>query len=405
MRPDSVPLGSLPPVGVVPRNMLATVIRKERYGDPVQAMQTEEIAVPEINPDEVLIAVISAGVNYNNVWASLGYPVDLIGHRQKKGCPHDFHIGGSDAAGIVYKTGSAVSRVKVGDEVVVQGGIWDHKDPFVLSGGDPVLSPSFRAWGYEINWGSFAQFCVVKDYQCLPRPQNLSWDESAVYMLTGATIYRMLFHWQPNTLKKDDVVLIWGGAGGLGVMAIQLVREFGGIPVAVVNNEEKAGICRELGAAGVVNRSNYTHWGMMPSGDIHSDESEAWRNEAMRFSKDVKKAAGDRMPAIVIEHPGEMTMPSSLLACRQGGMVVTCGGTTGYAGSFDLRYLWVLQKRIQGSHFASLDECFMVNQLVEDNRLNPVLSKVYSLDEVGQVHQMMLENLHPHGNLAVRIGY
>src|SRR5688572_2100472 len=83
--PESVPVGELPPLGVVPKKMYAQLIRPERYGDPTKAFQEELIDVPELKPDEVLVAVMAAGVNYNNVWAAMGYPVDVIGARNKKG--------------------------------------------------------------------------------------------------------------------------------------------------------------------------------------------------------------------------------------------------------------------------------------------------------------------------------
>ncbi len=404
MRPDTVAIGSLPPVGVVPRRMAAQVIRREKYGEPRSAFQLEEVEVPEIKNDEVLIAVMAAGVNYNNVFAAQGYSVDLIAYRMKHGDPLDFHIGGSEASGIVYSVGSSVSNVKVGDEVVIQGGVWDANDPEIQAGGDVVLSPGFKAWGFETNWGAFAQFSIVKGYQCLPRIQHLSWEESAVYMLTGATIYRMLFRWQPNVMKPGDVVLVWGGAGGLGVMAIQLVRESGGRAIAMVSSEDKIKTCNDLGAIATINRNEYRHWGLVPQGPGDAPEQLLFRDETKRLAREILSYTGGEAPSIVLEHPGESTMATSLFLCKPGGMVVTCGGTTGYTGSFDLRYLWMKQKRIQGSHFASLDECQAVNALVKEKRLQPVLSRTFSFEETGLAHQLMLENRHPHGNMAIRIG-
>jgi len=401
---DTVAIGELPPLGVVPKRMAAQVIRQERFGEPEHAIRLEEIEIPEIAPDEVLVAVMTAGVNFNNVWAAKGYPLDVIGLRMKNGDPYDFHIGGSEGAGIVYKTGSAVTGVSVGDEVVLHGGTFDPRDPAIAAGGDPVLSPTFRAWGFETNWGAFAQFTKVKHYQCLPKPKGLSWEEAATYILSGATIYRMLHHWTPNTVRDGDVVLIWGGAGGLGVMAIQIVKEAGGIPVAIVSSDDKREICIGLGAKGVINRNHFSHWGVLPPGDVHSVEHEAWKEEIKRFRKELTAITDGALPAIVIEHPGEATMPTSLNVCKNGGMVVTCGGTTGYTGSFDLRYLWMMQKRIQGSHFASPDECIALNRMVEQKRIRPVLSATFEFSETAHAHQLMHDNRHPYGNMAIRIG-
>jgi len=177
----------------VPARMLAQVIRQDRFGEPKQGFQVEEIAVPaELRPDEVLVYVMAAGVNYNNVWASLGSPVDVIKSRQKDPDYQPFHIGGSDASGIVWKVGSGVGNLRVGDEVVVHCGTWNADGPAVRAGRDPMFDPSFRIWGYETNWGSFAQFTRVQAHQCLPKPKQLPWEAAAAYMLVGATAYRML---------------------------------------------------------------------------------------------------------------------------------------------------------------------------------------------------------------------
>src|SRR5690606_20503708 len=135
----------------------------------------------------------------------------------------DFHIGGSDASGVVWAVGDEVTDVKVGDEVVLSCGMWDEEAPDIKAGGDPMFSPTFKIWGYEENWGSFAQFTLVDHYQCCPRPKHLTWEASAAYMLVGATAYRQLLGWPPHTVQEGDPVLIWGGSGGLGSIAIQIV--------------------------------------------------------------------------------------------------------------------------------------------------------------------------------------
>ena len=401
--PEIVPVGTLPPVGVVPKKMYAQVIRPERFGDPEKAFQLEQIDVPEIKPDEVLVAVMAAGVNYNNVWAALGYPVDVIGARNKKGEPEKFHIGGSDASGIVYKVGSEVTNVKVGDEVVIHCGIWEKNDPFIKAGGDPMFAPSQLIWGYETNWGSFAQFC--QDHQCLPKPKHLSWEESAAYMLVGATAYRMLHNWKPNDVKAGDPVLIWGGAGGLGSMAIQIVKAAGGRPIAVVSSDDKIDYCKKLGAEGVINRNNFKHWGAITS-DINKPEVFAeWTKKARDFGKALWDIWGKGVnPKIVFEHPGESTIPTSAFVCETGGMIVICAGTSGFNATVDLRYLWMRQKRLQGSHFANDENSKGFNDLVIAGKVDPCLSRTFKFDETGACHQLMKNNKHPHGNMSILVG-
>ena len=402
---DVYEIGEMPPLGTIPRQMYAQVIRRERFGEPAKAFETEKVDVPaNLKPDEALVFVMAAGINYNNVWASLGVPVDVIKVHEREGDPSGFHIGGSDASGIVYAVGDEVTNVKIGDRVVVHCGWWDREDPYIKAGGDPMIAPSARIWGYETNWGSFAQFAKVQAHQCLPKAPQLTWEAAAAPTLVGATAYRMLHGWPPNTVKDGDVVLIWGGSGGLGSMAIQIAREAGAVPVAVVSSESKFEFCQNLGAKGCINRKKFDHWGMPP----HWDDLEAfggWAEGARAFGKAIWEIVGGRRsPAIVFEHPGEDTIPTSILVCDIGGMVVICAGTTGFSAVVDLRYLWMRQKRFQGSHFANDDNAAAFNQLVVDGKVDPCLSRVFAFEEIGQAHQLMHENKHPEGNMAALVG-
>jgi crotonyl-CoA carboxylase/reductase len=405
--PELFDLGDMPPLGVVPQMMHAQVIRQSRFGEPMQAFAREVIPVPACGPDECLVYVMAAGINYNNVWASLGKPVDVIRmHRQSRdaGDTEGFHIGGSDASGIVYAVGPEVTNVKVGDQVVMHCGQWDPKDPFVQAGNDPALSSSFRIWGFDSNWGSFAQFAKVQAHQCLPKPPNLTWEEAAAYMLVAATAYRMLASWPPHTVRPDDLVLVWGGSGGLGSMGIQVAKAMGGVPVAVVSNDERGEYCLRIGARAYVNRTLFDHWGRLP--DWQDEEAMTKSIMGFRaFSKAIWDGIGERRsPRIVLEHPGEDTVPTSLFVCDTGGMVVICAGTTGYNADVDLRYLWTRQKRFQGSHFANDEEAAAVNQLVAEGKIDPCLSHTFGFDDIGTAHQMLYENRHPNGNMAALVG-
>lgn len=396
-------LGEVPPLGEVPEKMLASLIRPERFGQPKDAFKVEEIAVPEVGPKQVLVYVMAAGTNYNNVWAALGQPVDVIGARQRRGAKEDFHIGGSDASGVVWAVGSEVTNVKVGDEVVLSCGMWDENAPDILAGGDPITSLSNKIWGYEENWGSFAQYALVDHYQCFPKPKQLSWEAAAAYMLVGATAYRMLAGWPPHVVKPGDPVLVWGGAGGLGTMAIQIVREMGGVPIAVVSGPERAEYCMSLGAKGVIDRREFKHWGRLPDLDDQAAFTE-WMGGARAFGAKFWEVLGERRnPKIVFEHPGEATIPTSIFMTDNAGMVVICAGTSGYNADVDLRYLWMRQKRLQGSHFANTEQCAAFNQLVADGRIDPCLSHTYAFDEVGESHQAMYENRHAPGNMAILV--
>jgi len=404
MKPELYAIGDAPALGVVPKSMYAYTVRREHFGQPKDSLRLEVVDVPEIGDDDVLVYVMAAGVNYNNVWAAQGTPVDVISARRKSGENVDFHIGGSDAAGIVYKVGRNVNYPRVGDEVVIHCGAWDAQCSRVQSGDDPMYSPSYRIWGYELNWGSFAQFCKVQAHQCLPRPRNLSWEESAAYMLVGATAYRMLHGFSPNDVKPDDVVLVWGGAGGVGSMAIQISAAAGAIPIAVVSSEDKFDYCMQLGARGCINRNDFDHWGMLPHWSDTAQYQE-WVGNVRKFGSAIWNILGEKKsPAIVIEHPGELTLPTSMYACDTGGIVVICAGTSGYNATLDLRYLWMRQKRLQGSHFANDEQAAGINRLVAAGKVSPCLSRTFEFDEIPKAHQLMFENRHPPGNMAILVG-
>ncbi len=392
-------LGDQPQLGTVPGKMHAFCVRQERFGEPKDAWQREILPTPSIGPRDVLVYTMATGINYNNVWAALGYPVDVIADRQKKGESEDFHAGGSDCAGIVWAVDSGVTQVKVGDEVVVHSGWWEPDDPWVLSGKDPMLAPSTRIWGYQTNYGGYCQFTKAQSHQCQPRPIRLTWEEAACYMLCASTAYRMLMGWAPNVVEEGDVVLVWGAAGGLGSIAMQIVAARGGRAVAVVSDESKRQFCLDKGAVGVINRAEFDHWGPMP--DTTSKEWGAWMKGARAFGKAIWDVLGERKsPKIVFEHPGESTLPTSGFVCDIGGMIVICAGTTGYNVTLDLRYHWMMQKRFQGSHLANDEQAAALNDLVTSGAVDPCLSGTFSFDEIGHAHQLMHQNKHPHGNMA-----
>jgi crotonyl-CoA carboxylase/reductase len=397
-------IGQQPPIGEVPAKMNAWLIRENRFGQPTSSFQKEVVDVPSIADDEVLVYVMAAGINYNNVWAALGIPVNVIKARQKAGEKEDFHIGGSDASGIVYKIGKDVKNVKVGDEVVIHCATWDRNDPWVVAGNDPMYAPSFRIWGYETNYGSFAQFTRVQAHQCMPKPKHMTWEEAASYVLVAATAWRMLHGWPEHKMRPGDPVLIWGGAGGLGSMAIQIAKASGATPVAVVSGDDKIDYCVKLGAKGCIDRRKFDHWGMLP----HWKDTVGynnWLKGVRAFGGAIWEVLGEkRSPKVIFEHPGESTIPTSMFVCDTGGMIVICAGTTGYNATIDLRYLWMRQKRFQGSHFANDEQCYAMNELALAGKLNPCMSRAFTYDEIPLSHQLMHDNKHPHGNMAVLVG-
>ncbi len=389
MAVEILPLGKVDvEPGTPVKKMKAVVIRPDRLGEPIKAMKIEEIDVPKPGPGQVLVLVKAAGVNFNGVWASLGKPVNIM-----KYTGYDFHIGGSDASGIVWEVGPGVKNCKVGDEVVLHCNQSCGQCP-ECNGFDPMACKNQRIWAYETNWGSFAQFCLVQAQQVLPKPKHLSWVEAASYGLTYFTAYRMLV--RRARIKPGEVVLIWGAAGGLGIFAVQICKLVGAIPVCVVSSPSKAEILRELGAELFINRSEFD---IAPkNGVIDSKTFE----EIKRFGNKIRELTGGRDPDIVFEHVGYETFPTSVYVCDRFGRIVICGATTGYNLLFDVRYLWMRQKEIIGSHFANAYDAWEANELIIQKKIKPIVSQVFEFEETPLAHQLMYENKH-FGKMVIKV--
>jgi crotonyl-CoA carboxylase/reductase len=388
---DVTDLGVEP--GELPETMSAWVIRQEREGEPIDAFQLEEIEVPEPAAFEVIVRVMAAGVNFNNVWAALGEPVSVFRYHPDE----DHHIGGSDASGIVWKVGEGVTRWQPGDEVVIHCNQASYEDVEV-HGLDPLAAPSQRIWGYETSWGSFAQFTKVQAQQLIRKPANLTWEEAASYGLTYFTAYRMLI--DQCKIQAGDRVLIWGAAGGLGVFAAQLCKISGAQAVGVVSSPEKGELLERIGVTGWIDRNDYA--GMMRKGGESPEEEKARFKESRRFCKAVAEMLG-APPDIVFEHVGQATFPTSVLAVKPFGKVVICGATSGYNLDFDVRYLWMRQKQIIGSHFANAYEATRANELIEQALIRPVLWRTMGFEQVAEAHQLMRENKHL-GKISILVG-
>jgi len=381
--------------GELPETMTAWVIREERLGEPVDAFQLEEIETPQPGAFEVIVRVMAAGVNFNNVWAALGEPVSVMRYGDHPQYGH--HIGGSDASGIVWKVGEGVTRWQPGDEVVIHCNQASYEDPEV-HGLDPLAAPSQQIWGYETTWGSFAQFTKVQAQQLLPKPRGLSWEEAASYGLTYFTAYRMLM--DQAKLQPGHRVLIWGAAGGLGVFATQLCKIAGAQSVGVVSSAEKGELIKQLGAVDYIDRNDFK--GMMRRGGEDKDAEKTRFKESKRFCGVVEEKLGGA-PDIVFEHVGRATFPTSVLCVKPFGKVVICGATSGYQLDFDVRYLWMRQKQIIGSHFANAWEATKANELIEQSLVRPVLWQTMGFEKVAEAHQLLRDNKHL-GKIAILVG-
>ena len=392
----------------LPESYRAAVVRRDDIAmfegvasadkDPRKSVHIQDVATPELAPDEAYVAVMASSINFNTVWTSIFEPLPTFGFLERLGKESiwgkrhalPYHVIGSDASGVVLRVGSAVRNWKPGDRVTIHCNYVDDQDPSAHN--DSMLASNERIWGFETNFGGLADLTVVKANQLMPKPTHLTWEESAVNALCNSTSYRMLVSDNAARMKQGDTVLIWGATGGIGGYAVQYVLNGGGVPVGVVSSPEKAQLLNEMGCEAVIDRKaeGYRFWK-----DEHTQDESEWR----RFGKRVRELVGED-PDIVFEHPGRQTMGASVFSCKRGGTIVTCAATSGYMVEFDNRHFWMKLKKLLASHFANYQEAWQANRLIDMGRIQPLLSDVYTLAETGEAARKIHRNEHE-GKLGI----
>lgn len=394
----------------LPESMRAAVVRKDEADmfagmeswekDPRKSLHIDEVPIPPLGPNEVLIAPMASALNFNTVWTSIFEPLPTFGFLERfaregeLGARHDlpYHIVGSDAAAVVLRTGPGVTQWKPGDRVTVHCNYVDMEGHEGHE--DSMLDPRQRIWGFETNFGGMADISMVKANQLMPMPTHLTWEEAASLGLVMATSYRMLVGENAARMKQGDAVLIWGATGGIGGFATQFVLNGGGIPVCVVSSQEKVDLLHSMGVEHVIDRKaeGYAFW---------TEDGQTDYNEIKRFGKKIRSMIG-RDVDIVFEHPGRQTFGASVIVCKPGGTIVTCASTSGYMHEYDNRYLWMNLKNILSSHFANYNEAYLANRLVDDGMIHPILSGTYALEDSAEGAYLIHTNQHT-GKLGVLV--
>src|SRR6266487_2864644 len=261
---DGETIGALP----LPEVFRAAVVRADEQDtfaglpseakDPRKSTHVEEVALPELAPDEAYVAVMASAINFNTVWTSIFEPLPTfqflqrLGKESVWGKRHDqpFHVMGSDASGVILRVGSAVRNWKPGDQVTVHCNYVDDQDP--SSHDDSMLTVNQRIWGFESNYGGLAEIALVRANQIMPKPAHLTWEEAACNALCNSTSYRMIVSRNGSHMTQGQAVLVWGATGGIGAYATQYVMNGGGTPVGVVSSEKRVELLQALGCEHVI---------------------------------------------------------------------------------------------------------------------------------------------------------
>jgi len=208
--------------------------------------------------------------------------------------------------------------------------------------------------------GGCAEFVKVPEVNCIPCPENLTWEDAASIPLVFQTAWHMLL--ARAELQPGEDVLVLGAGSGVGSAAIQIAKFFGARVIATASSQEKLDKAVELGADFVIN------------------------HKTQKIKDEVRRITGKRGVDVVFEHVGTATWDDSIASLTPGGRLVTCGATTGYDAKLDLRLLFAKQLSLMGSYMGTKSELHSVMRLVAAGRFKPVIDKIFPLSEAAAAH-------------------
>ena len=336
----------------------------ERHGGP-EVLKYTDAPDPVIRASEVLVRVRACALNHLDLWVRHGIP----------GVAFPLpHIPGSDISGEIAQIGADVTTVRVGQKVVLAPGVSCGKCPACLSGQDNRCR-QFTNLGYMID-GGCAEFVRAPEVNCMPYPENLSFEEAASIPLVFQTAWHMLI--ARAELQPGEDVLVLGAGSGVGSAAIQIAKFFGARVIATAGGDEKLQKAKELGADHLIN------------------------HKTQKIREEVRRITNKRGVDAVFEHVGTATWDESIASLAPGGRLVTCGATTGYDAKIDLRFLFSRQLSLLGSYMGTKPELLMVMKLVAAGRLKPVVDRVFPLAEAAAAHAY-LESSAQFGKVVLKV--
>ena len=333
--------------------MKAAVFR-EYNKDPTKVVKIEDIDVPKLKSNEVLIKVESASYNYNDLWAIWGDPV-------KTPLPH---ISGSDVAGTVVEIGEDTTKFKVGDRVVSHSNM-SCRICEQCTAGREYDCKERTIWGFQTGplWGGFAQYTHLPEVNVAKLPENVSFEDAAAISMVGMTAWHMLVG--RARIIPGQTVLIMGGTCGVGMAGIQIAKLYNCNVIATAGNQQKMDKCLELGADNVVN---------------HREAD--WNKKVREITK---KEGVD----VVFEHIGKNVFPQEVSLLKMGGTLVATGATTGYDSTLDLRFLFFKGTNLLGSTQGTKAELEQVIYWVSKNKIKPLIATTLPFSNMVEGHVMM----------------
>ena len=336
-------------------------IRFHQHGD-VSVLKYEDAPEPVTAAGRAIVRVRACALNHLDLWERRGLD------RVTLPLPH---ISGSDIAGDVVDPGDG--EYPAGARVMLQPGLRCGRCRACAEGRDNQCV-DYDVLGLKSD-GGYAELVSVPAENLIPIPDHIDFVTAAAFPLTFLTAWHMLV--TRAGVREGDIVLVLAGGSGVGQAAIQLARHFGA-RVFATSAAEKADRTRELGAEAV-----FDHY----AGD---------------FAREIKRATAGQGADIVVEHVGEATWERSVRALAFGGRLVTCGATTGFAATLDLRHLFARQLSLLGSYMGRFSELRNAAPLLFDGRVKPVIDKVFPLAEAAEA-QRRLEQKGQFGKIVLEV--
>jgi alcohol dehydrogenase len=334
--------------------LMKAAVFREYSKDPTQVVKIEDIDMPKLKTNEVMIKVDLASYNYNDLWAIWGDPI-------KTPLPH---ISGSDVAGNIVEVGEYVTKFKPGDRVVSHSNMSCRVCEMCTAGREYDCNDR-TIWGFQTGplWGGFAQYTHLPEVNVSLLPDNVSFEDAAAISMVGMTSWHMLVG--RAKIRPGQTVLVMGGTSGVGMAGIQIAKLYNCTVIATAGNKEKMDKCIEIGADHVVNH-----------------------READWFKK-VREITKKQGVDIVLEHIGKATFPQEVALLKSGGTLVATGATTGYDSTLDLRYLFFKGTNLLGSTQGTKAELEEVIYWTSRGKIKPLISTILPFNDMVKGHVMM----------------
>ncbi len=324
-------------------------VRIHEFGGP-EVLRYEDVPDPELRKDHVLIRVRACALNHLDLWVRKGLPGVKLPH-----------ILGSDIAGEVAGVGEYISDVKPGTRVLLSPMLFCNHCEQCMNA-QQNFCPQFAVLGNNADGGN-CELIAVPRANVIPLPDSLDFVAAASVPLVFLTAWHMLIG--KAGLKPGQTVLVLGAGSGVGSAAIQICEMLGASVIATAGDERKLAKARELGADYTVDHYK------------------------QKISDEVKRITSRRGVDIVFEHVGVATWPESIKSLKYGGTLVTCGATTGYEASLDLRVLFARQLSLFGTYMGSQGELLEVLKHVFAGKLKPVVDRTFPLSEAPAAHEYL----------------